>query len=635
MRERARQQQTRQQPVMKEGLAVTAVWIAVAALVMFFPGAFVRWFLPKELVFLGAVLIAALPSVRAAGRVPRGLWLLLAAAGVLLTSAALCSPQPMAALFGRWPRYEGLISLPVYVAAVWVGARLLGPETHARRRNSWWSALAIASLAVCGVAALDAWGVHLIATEVARSGSLLGNASDQGIVSAAFAVILLPRLLSALMRRAEWLLPAAGTLAGIWSVALSASRGAVLALGVGIVLSGAGWLISRHRMGDRPALRAGAIASLGVVGVAAIAIIVTPMSRSRLWGTSGLAQATVQDRLLIWGETLDLLRGHPLLGMGPSGYADAISRQHGPEWFAQVGPGTQLDSPHNWILQAFSAGGLLLVALALVVIVVVLLRSGRQFFALTARDAGGAAHSHGDLVVGAVAGLCVIGVGWLTHFTAPSTALLAGMLVGVSVAGTPHSQSATSVDAAGARGQVVVLSTRGTAWVRVAAVSVWIALFSCATAAEFPLAAAHRATSADAADRAFTHAQALRPWDGDIALIAAQLFAERADRGADGAGALGEKWAERALARVPESLVTRVALGVSQRTQGRLAESAATLESAVAAQPHDPRVLVQLGISEILLGDRRGGDGRIEQAWALAPDDPLVAAARAWARSAG
>lgn len=613
-----------------ERLAHCAIWLAIAAIVVFLPGGFVRWFLPKELLFLVALLFSALPAVRPAGRVPRVLWGLISAAGIVLLVSALTSTQPIASLMGRWPRYEGLVAIPVYVAAVWVGARLLGPAAGFARHRQLHAAISIASIAIAVFAIFEVAGVEVIASTSERSGSLLGSASDQGIISAAFVCVLLPALLSGLAKRENWVTPAAGIIAGVLSVALSASRGALVALGAGLVVVALLWVFSKRRLGQAKAAWRGGVLVIAIGLAGAVTVLLNPLSRNRVLGATQYSSATVSDRFLIWSETADLLRSHAWLGTGPSGYVDAIAHQHGPEWFATVDPGTILDSPHNWLLQATNAGGIPLLVIALVLVTVIAVLGLRRASALSPRNMPAVSISTEIAlcsVIGAGAGLVVIGVGWLTHFTAASTALLAGLFVGMCCAaeritpasgtGTVRKESPSSV------GMV-------TARLRVALIGAWIALFAVSTAAEFPLAAAHNATSAEEANAAFEAAQSLRPWDGDIAAIAAQMFAEKASRGADGAGELGVKWAEQALNRVPKSLPVRVALGVSERATGDLSGSLQTLESAVVDQPNDPRLYAQLGVTQAMLGNRAAAERTISHAHRLAPDDPLVAGVSSW-----
>lgn len=597
----------------RQPLAIAAIWVGLLALGVFLPGAFNRWFLPKELAFLCAVLIASF--VPAAGRVRRPVWALIAAGGALLLVSALLSDQPLAAVFGRWPRYEGLVSLPVYAVAVWFGARLLGPDAGSVRRQHWYRAASVLAIAIACFALLEAWDMSPIASDLERSGSLLGNASDQGIVCAALAALLLPQLMQGvpLLGSPESKWAVAGVGASVLGVVLSASRGGLLALTIGMVVSVllAALALRRSSHAWRAVKMRSFVASASVLGLAALLTIFVPMARDRALGLSPLAAATVGDRALIWGEAAAILSGSPLVGVGPSGFADSAMRQHGSEWFATVAPGTVLDSPHSWPLQAAMAGGWLLLLLALVLLVVVVVIGVSTVIGSKPEPATGGAidRSNKDrelgyrtLVAGSLGALAALAGGLATHFTAPATGILAGVLIGICCA-RPLGR------AVGRRLGALVSGV----------IAAWLVLFAVTVAAEFPLNAGVRASSAGEADAAFASALALRPWDGDIASIAAQTFAARADAGATGAGEFGVRWAAVALDRIPNHLPSQVALGVSQRAVGEFERSEATLRGVYEAQPRDPQIQVQFAITLAQNGKFEEATELIELAEASTP----------------
>lgn len=601
-----------------ERWAILAISLAVLAIVVFFPGAFSRWDMPKVLVFGGAVLLACL--ARPAGRVSRAVAGLCVAGALILVIAALVSSQPLTALGGRWPRSGGFVLASAVGAGIWLGARLLGPAAGRARQNAWVLSVSAASLVLAVVSVLEAVGLRPIASDLARPGALLGNASDQGLVGAVFVAVLLPvvadRISSSAAPRA-WLLPGGAVLAGIATVACSGSRAGMLALVVGSVVSWLGWAVPRWR-GPRATLRRGAWVGLAVLGAAAVAVFATPLARDRVLGANGFASQTVADRGLMWRETIQLIADAPWWGVGPAGYADAIAVRHGPEWFATVTPGTVLESPHNWVLQAAVSGGILLV------IVAVALLGALGICTVHALRSAGAASDVGTSapgarawslrVAGAAGGLGALCVGWLTHFPVPGTALLAGLLAGVLCA------------------QVVRRSEgRRLRGARIALVSVWCVALALVTAAEYPLAAGVGATSAESADRSFVVAAALRPWDSEIPSIAAQTFAAHANGGAHGAGELGVRWADRALAVNPVSRAAREARAVSLRAVGELVSARDEFAALVRDQPHDPRMLMQLGVTTLMAGEVAEGQDLLERAAELAPEDLVVRDAREWA----
>ena len=191
--------------------------------------------------------------------------------------------------------------------------------------------LAIAALAIGVEAALEAAGLRPLVSNVARPGSLLGNASDQG----AWAVL-------ASVRWRRWrsgcagALHRAGAVAAAVALATSGSRGA---LAGAVVLARRPDRAGRRVAGPRLAIAAG-------VAILALGVLALPATR----GAGADQHATRPSRpstgrRLLWGETVTLVGDHPLLGVGPSGYVDAIPAYHDRRYEAEIGPANPPDSP--------------------------------------------------------------------------------------------------------------------------------------------------------------------------------------------------------------------------------------------------------------------------------------------------
>lgn len=90
----------------------------------FQPGGLFRFVWAKVLVLLVAVLFGILAP--RTGRVAKPLLIGITAAASWIVVAMLLSESPLASLLGRWPRYEGILTLGLYVAIFFVGAKILG-----------------------------------------------------------------------------------------------------------------------------------------------------------------------------------------------------------------------------------------------------------------------------------------------------------------------------------------------------------------------------------------------------------------------------------------------------------------------------------------------------------------------------
>ena len=292
--------------------------------------------------------LAAATAVAGRGRLARLPVWLLAAGSALLVVAILASPEPLQGLVGRAPRYEGLPMMGLYLGAGWAGAHLLGPAPPPPTVRTLTWALTLTAVAVALIAVLETAGLRPLASDVARPGSLLGNASDEGALG-----VLLTGALGwpALSRRDPVTTVGAGAAAVV--VALSASRAALAGLVVVVLL-----LAMASRTRSRVLLGA-ALAAVVVL------VLLAPESRARVTGTSPLATATTQGRTLLWEESLGLLAHHPILGTGPDNYLDSITVEHNLRWQLDVGPANPPDSPHDWVLQAADDGGIGLAGLAL------------------------------------------------------------------------------------------------------------------------------------------------------------------------------------------------------------------------------------------------------------------------------
>jgi Flp pilus assembly protein TadD len=569
----------------RDAVALVAIVLVALTPIVFLPDAFDRWNLPK-LVVLAAACILAVFSV-AAGRLPRWFAILVGVGAVLLAVAAVTGALPLAQLMGRWPRYEGLITLPGYVAAAWIGARLLGPAASESRRRVFVNALAVAAILAGCVSLLEAAGLRPISSTLARPGALFGNASDQGVVGVMLVAVLAVPAIDAWRAMSRPILPTVGVAFSLAIVVSSASRAAILVLGVVLIVFVVRGLVRRH---TGEAIAAGAVLAISVAAVA-----LEPLARSRVGGTSPLAADSVQSRLDNWFATAQLIAQHPLTGVGPSGYVDAIVPFHASTWAQRVGSNITIDSPHDWLLQAAVAGGIPLLIVTIALAVVVAMVGVRRVRSV-------------DGLFGTAVAVAAFAVMLLVHFTAPATTILASFLLGRVIA------------------QPAAIADR-VRWVVGVAIAAWTALLVTTTLAELPLRAGVAAADAgdvSTADAAFSTATALRSWDADTPSIAAQSFASAADAGVAGAAELAVRWGARAVDSAPMSVSSGIALAVGQQFSGDLEAARGTLERVQTFAPNDPRVAHRLGGILFLLGDAQGAHDELKRATELDPQNVEV-----------
>lgn len=555
-----------------------ALWLVCAAPLVWIPGGMDRFVFGK-LVFSAAAICAAALGSRS-GRLPRVIALTVAGGLAVFTLSCLLSPTPVASLVGRWPRYEGVPVLLTYVGCAWVGARIAGRPTRATT-DALLTALSVASIVLAAFSTLGALGWEIEGASVeSRAGSVLGNATDQGLVG----MMLFAALFAATVDRRTPLL-VAGVAAAPLTVVLSGSRTALLAtfltLGVHVALA------QREKLSRRfLEVAGGAFVAVGLLAVA------LPQIRERLGEGH-----TITGRLLLWKESLQVGGDRWWLG-APSTFVDKVGRYRDNDWVREVGTSNPPDSPHSWPLQALVAGGvpLLLVAVALAVLVLVLgWRAVRR--------------EPDPLTLGLLAATVGYGVALLPNFTIAGSTCLAAFLVGCLVAEpAPRTEP------------------KGLMWATAAVAATGTVVFAMSSAAEVALQdgieQAARGDSA-AAEADFDHAESLRPFDGDLAMLAAQTQAGLADDEVAGAAARAKRWATRSLDRTPDTYASGLALAVAQIHGRQLDAALRTLDRLVALYPTEPGARIQRGLARFGLGDVDGARSDLRRARALNPHNAV------------
>lgn len=576
----------------RDRVGTAAIWLLCLSPVAVFGGIENRWGWPTLVVAALAVLFAIWTEAR--GRFPRWFSVALAALACWLVITALLGQEPVAQLLGRAPRYEGAIELVVLFGVGWAGARTLGPTAADQARTHATRAWAVAAVLLAGVALLETIGLRPLDTTLARPGSLMGNATDQGIIGAMFVAILGMRLIGHWRRTQEfdaW--SAIGTAAGVVAVATSASRAGLLALLIAAISIGIRLVLASPRRRTAILVLSGSLAL--VVG----AVMAVPLTRDRLLGISGFARQTIADRFYMWSDASELIGSHLWLGVGPNGFADAITAFHSDEWFGRAQVGAVLDSPHNIALQALAVAGIPGLVLAIAVIGGIVVQGVRS-----ARTSAGA---HRDMLLGALVAVPAAGVALLTHLTSPGIlvplALLSGVLVGVAPRSGPLGRPARITASALAGGVVVALLVFTVADMHL-------------------LQGRQNAQKGDllAAESGFTNAQALRPWDADVSLAAAATLGAAVENGIAGAADSAEAWAERALRALPHSARASFVAGMVASVRGDYEAAQERLGRASALSPADPRIVHEYGVALLLGGDPGRAIPALERALQLSPD---------------
>jgi hypothetical protein len=225
------------------------------------------------------------------------------------------------------------------------------------------------------------------------------------------------RVVAAIDARA-WMLLAAATLL-IVAIAASLSRSGLLGL-AGALACGA--LLARWRRRTEAAL-GGEVARafrartlVAVLGVIAVLAVLTQVGPAAIAGRFGASRVAMADRLMIWHDTVPVLRDFWLTGTGVGTFLTSMSV------YQRSSPGVIFNQAHNHYLQVAAEGGLLVgipVALALGAFV----RAGWRSMET---DRSGVFW----IRAGAASGLFGVAIQslWETGLTAPANAAMAAAL---------------------------------------------------------------------------------------------------------------------------------------------------------------------------------------------------------------
>ena len=301
------------------------------------------------------------------------LWPAVVAYVAVLVLATLTSRAPMVSLLGSYGRYGGLVTIVPAIGLAWLFADGVGRSERNRRH----ALMAIALSGLVGALYLwsqevgvDAWGwLEPWDRPPRHPPGALGNSNFSG---AHLALASMPALTLAARSRGRlgvvWGVVAALILSG---VAVSQSRGAMLAVGAGLIVLGA-------RRSTRRTLVVAAVVAAAAVGVVALAT--NDGGSDELFGTR-----TWSERVDLWEVALRGAGDRPVLGGGPDLFRLTFEEHAGDELSGVVS-----DEPHNVLLDHLDGAGFLGAAGWLAVVAgaaTVARRGGRETIAWSAMGA--------------------------------------------------------------------------------------------------------------------------------------------------------------------------------------------------------------------------------------------------------
>lgn len=547
------------------------VAIIVASAVVVDPFGFQAFLLMRYAVALVALLAAfavmwkqgiALPQQRAI-RVAFPSLLL------LLFISTLFARAPLVALLGASGRQLGWLAWVMFAVSFVAGLSLFDSSEHRRIETALIIGFSSAIIGVGAIGALELGGVPLVDVNQ-QFGSRLQASFGNPAVLGAFTVLGLPIVIAGFAARRFPVLTGVASAIGATMLVLSGARGAWVGFAVGAVFAA----VALGRRG------ASAIVVRSVVIVAVVLLGATVLTGR--WGT---VLSGMEGRVATWQVAGEVVAGHPVVGVGPEGFATAFTEYVDDDYVIRYTRDDVIDRAHNGMLEvAVSAG---LAGLAAYVTLVVMVLS----IAWTAATKHGKAR---PVVVGAAAGVVAYLIQQQVFFQLAvldlSFWLVVGLLVVLAGLGTDR------------RKMPIVVAVL---FALVAATAVYAAV---GVFADHEDKAALASVDAQEALVRLEHAASLRPSDDIHAIIAGGIAGEAGDvRSNASAGRL----VDRALAVDPANgvlILERSALLVDayelSGAVGALDEAQDDLERLVSRDGTNGEAFLRLGAIAFYKGER-------------------------------
>ena len=348
------------------GVGIIAAIVLSSALALdpagWFPFSVVKWWAVVATVLVAALSWVRLREVR---RSPVLGWLL--GLVVLVTVSAVFAVDGTYAWVGSPIRHLGVVAWWLFVLSFLVGAALggRGPEPHAVAvRVS--RAVVLGGLAVGSYSTWELFVGRPVEIDVVsdRLGGPYGSPAYLGAACCLILPVCLAHALDHAVRPAWRAVSAVAATGSTVAAVGSGSRGALLALGVALLL--VGWSDFRESQ-PRGSRRKKAVmtALLGAVVLGLAAALRDVFERTVGWSS----------RLDEWELALRVIGSRPLMGAGPEGYRIEAFDHMGDDYVRRFGEDVFVDRAHSGMLDVAVSSGVLAAA-AYIVVMALIVRAG-------------------------------------------------------------------------------------------------------------------------------------------------------------------------------------------------------------------------------------------------------------------
>ncbi len=339
-------------------------------------------------------------------------YLILAVLGWFAVSTLL-SVHPATAVFGKYRRFEGMLSLINYAVVYFLAVQYLDRLSRLRAlaRTLFYSGVLVSGYGVLQYLGLDPLSWAELPFEANRAFSFYGNPNLLG----GFLVILLPISLSLALSEREQRLRIvywAGSVLAVICWVVAFTRGAWIGGAVAIVALGIAAWRRRSALTSVDWSFAGAIAVLSAIVVGRSLMADDPVMNAwkRLVSIAEFDQGSAVTRFQIWDAAWRATLERPLFGFGPDTFRLIFPGFKPMEYAAAAGHQSVADNAHNYVLQLSSGVGIPGMMLLYGLFIAVLVLSFRTAFARQ----GLSGSADGSLVL---SGMWAAVIGYLVHLT--------------------------------------------------------------------------------------------------------------------------------------------------------------------------------------------------------------------------
>lgn len=308
--------------------------------------------------------------------------------------ATVFSVEPWLSFWGKYRRYEGLVSFLTYAVFLFIAVNVFKNKKHIElaAKISLATGAVISVYGIMQYLGIDFFRWGSLPFEVNRSFATLGNPA----LLAGYLVTILPLGLglTVFSRNRFTLLFASGSTVVVFVCLITtfnrtswiAAALAILALAVSVVV------LWRRGAVDRETVNNLVIITVAIVVFFVALAVQSAVSGKQITVIERLKEINVltgsfQHRLEIWGAGFRMVAERPLFGLGPDTYRSTSRMYQGPG-YGLIAPDIVADNAHNYEIQIASGTGMIGFFFFAALVIYIFFEGARVLFVSSIKDRG-------------------------------------------------------------------------------------------------------------------------------------------------------------------------------------------------------------------------------------------------------